>query len=213
MDVHSYLADVLILAAGDFPSHPEALKQLEKYRDRILCCDSAAETLLHQGYQPMMVIGDGDSISETTRRQLGNHYLKIEEQDDNDLTKSVHYAIAQGYRRLIILGATGKREDHTLGNISLLADYIDEVEVVMQTDYGYFVPIRQNTRFSCQKGQQISFFCMDAIPITLEGLKWPLKNQVLTRWWQATLNEAVSDHFEVKTQGHVIVFLSNTSNI
>lgn len=53
----------------------------------------------------------------------------------------MRYARGEGFRRIDILGATGKREDHTLGNISLLFDYMRQgLDVTMQTDYGSFTP-------------------------------------------------------------------------
>jgi len=58
----------------------------------------------------------------------------------------------------VIVGATGKREDHTLGNISLLADYMKTAKVVMVTDYGIFTPMQGITEFTSHKGQQVSLF-------------------------------------------------------
>ena len=61
----------------------------------------------------------------------------MEDQEINDLTKSVRFAHTQGYREVLILGATGLREDHTLGNISLLMDYAHLFKrVEMLSDYG-----------------------------------------------------------------------------
>jgi len=198
--------DAIILAAGDFPTHPAALQMLEHYRDRIICCDGAAKALLQAGYYPQAVVGDGDSLSPETHNAVSNRFICNPDQETNDLTKAFHYALSQNYRKILILGATGKREDHTLGNISLLADYMDHAEVSMMTNYGTFTPATGNTVFTSCPGQQISVFCMDQSPLTLRGLKWPLENRKISRWWQATLNEALSDHFEVITSGKVIVY-------
>ena len=132
--------DAVIVAAGDFPSHPAAYGAIERFRDRIICCDGAADALLRAGFMPLAVAGDGDSISETARDKVADRLHLESEQETNDLTKAVRYALKQGHRRLLIVGATGKREDHTLGNISLLADYMDKATVEMRTDYGIFTP-------------------------------------------------------------------------
>ena len=47
----------------------------------------------------------------------------MKDQETNDLTKAVNYVKTLGFREVLILGATGRREDHTLGNISLLAQF------------------------------------------------------------------------------------------
>ena len=199
-------ANAVILAAGDFPSHPVTLQVLEHYRDHIICCDGAADALLHAGFDPEAVIGDGDSLSQDTYQKLTDRFIYIAEQETNDLTKAFHYAVSRNYNRLLILGATGKREDHTLGNISLLADYMDHAAVCLLTDYGILIPATGNAVFASYPGQQISVFCMDRRPLTLRGLKWPVENRIINRWWEATLNEALSDRFEIETTGKVVVF-------
>jgi thiamine pyrophosphokinase len=202
------LADeyAVILAAGDFPSHSVPMQVLEQYRDRIICCDGAADALLDAGFYPEIVVGDGDSLSAEAYQKVSDRFICDPDQETNDLTKAFRYAVSRNYSRLLILGATGKREDHTLGNISLLADYLDHAEVSMLTDYGRLIPAKGNNVFTSCPGQQISVFCMDQSPLTLRGLKWPLENRIISRWWETTLNEALSDRFEIQTTGKVVVF-------
>ena len=199
-------ADTVILAAGNFPSHVIPLQVLEQYRDCIICCDGAADILLYAGFCPKVVIGDGDSLSQDTYQRLSDRFICNLDQETNDLTKAFHYALSLHHNHLLILGATGKREDHTLGNISLLADYMDYAKVYMLTDHGVLIPAKGNTVFASYHGQQISVFCMDQYPLTLRGLKWPVENRSINRWWEATLNEALSDRFEVETDGKVVIF-------
>jgi len=198
--------DAVILAAGDFPSHPVPLAVLEQHHDRIICCDGAADLLLQVGFSPKIIIGDGDSLSPEIQEKLSDRFIRYTDQETNDLTKAFLYAVSHQYHRLWILGATGKREDHTLGNISLLADYMDMANVQMLTDHGRLIPSKGNAIFTSYPGQQVSVFCMDQQPITLRGLKYPVEGRIINRWWEATLNEALSDRFEIETNGKVIVF-------
>ena len=200
-------ADAVILAAGDFPTHPIPLGMLTKAADRIICCDGAADRLLAAGFTPMAVVGDGDSISPEARERLSDRLHIESEQETNDLSKAVRYAVRQGMHRLLILGATGRREDHTLGNISLLADYQARgLDVEMWTDYGVFTPATGCQTFASRAGQQFSVFCLDDAPLTLRDVRWPLEGRRITRWWQATLNKALTDTFRIETRGRVIVF-------
>lgn len=200
-------ADAVILAAGDFPTHPIPLGMLTKAADRIICCDGAADRLLAAGFMPMAVVGDGDSISPEARERLSDRLHIESEQETNDLSKAVRYAVRQGMHRLLILGATGRREDHTLGNISLLADYQARgLDVEMWTDYGVFTPATGCQTFASRAGQQLSVFCLDDAPLTLRDVRWPLEGRRITRWWQATLNEALTDTFRIETRGCIIVF-------
>lgn len=70
------------------------------------------------------------------------------------------------------------------------------------------LPSTGSQTFASQAGQQLSVFCMDAEPLTLRDVRWPLAGRRITRWWQATLNEATADTFRTETAGRIIVFRS-----
>ncbi|MDR1201241.1 MAG: thiamine diphosphokinase [Tannerellaceae bacterium] len=200
----------IIVANGSFPSSPLPLQMLGK-ASVIIACDGAVETLHRQGFIPHAVVGDMDSLSPEMRELYADRIYPSEDQETNDLTKAVHHACAIGEKEVLIVGATGIREDHTLGNISLLADYaplFNRVEIL--TDYGLFTPLRQTTTLKSVPGQQISLFALyPEGKITTENLRWPITNRILTSWWQGTLNEALGDSFTIYMEGNgcVIVFL------
>ena len=188
---------IVILAAGDFPRAATPLQALREADCRI-CCDSAAEELVAYGMEPDLIVGDLDSMSLAARERFADRTLHITEQDDNDLTKSFHQAMKLQPRRITILGATGRREDHTLGNVSLLLDYAREAScpVEILTDYGRFTAILDTATLPCVPGQQISIFAFDnRLKITSAGLKYPTDAVVFDSLWKATLNEALSDSF------------------
>lgn len=127
-------------------------------------------------HTPNLIIGDGDSISEENRKKYGHLLHRIAEQETNDQTKAVNYLLSQGKRRIAIVGATGKREDHTLGNISLLMDYMRAgADVRTYTDHGIFIPCLNTCTFTCQPGQQVHSStsmpanCMDSAWYTLSA--------------------------------------------
>ena len=113
------------------------------------------------------------------------------------------------YNNIVILGATGKREDHTIGNISLLAEYAREMEVIMVTDTGIFRPYLQSCEILSFAGQQVSIFSLDPqSEITSSGLKYRLLNKKISNWWVATLNESLGESFTLEfKEGAVIVYL------
>ena len=212
---------IVILAAGDFPTHPVPLKALHE-ADFVVCCDSAyVELGVRSSEKPLVVIGDGDSLSPCTKHQLGDRYIQVDEQDYNDLHKAMDYATSRftphpsssGDKRgclFTILGATGKREDHTLGNISYLVTFAEEhpgADIEMLTDYGRFCAMRGCRTFTSHPGQQVSIFTMTpGIPFRGTGLRWPLMDFQARLWWQATLNEALGDSFMLSSEGWLVVF-------
>ena len=198
----------VILVNGNFPTNAIPLNILQN-ANYIVCCDGAADKLLQNTDKiPDAIVGDCDSISTESKTRFADRIHCISEQETNDLTKAVHFCVKNGKKEIIILGATGKREDHTLGNISLLAEYIDieGINISMATDYGIFTAIKKTTVFESYKGQQISIFDIGHTPTTFHNLKYPVENRVLENWWQGTLNEALSDSFTIETQGKMIVF-------
>ena len=205
---------IVILAAGDFPMHPIPLRALHE-ADFVVFCDSAYNqfSILHPQLSiPFAVIGDGDSLSESDKEALDDHWIKIEEQDYNDLHKAMQYATTKfpnPNSRFSILGATGRREDHTIGNISYLvtfaAEYPDK-NIEMLTDYGQFSLVRGSRTFTSFPRQQVSIFSLKPdSPVTATGLRWPLDQKTLTLWWEGTLNEALSTTFYVEGD-NILVF-------
>ena len=147
--------DAVIIANGAFPTHAVPLNILN-HAAHLIACDGAITPLLLEGLGEAVIIGDGDSVPVEYRDRL----IQIDEQDDNDLTKATRYCVERGWKRIAYLGCTGKREDHTLGNISLLMRYFREMDVegIMFTDYGLFTPAKGDHTFSSFKGQQVSIF-------------------------------------------------------
>ena len=201
-------AKIVILANGTFPTHPVPLARLCD-ADMIICCDGAAEKLVANGLEPGIIIGDLDSVSPALRERYRDILVQDTDQDTNDLTKAVNWCVSAGIREVTILGATGIREDHTLGNISLLADYSTRIDAVMLTDTGSIRVYDRGVIIDSHPGQQVSLFSIDpSLKVTSSGLKYPLDNLTLHSWWRGTLNEAVTDSFSLDfNSGKVIVFL------
>ncbi len=206
---------IVILAAGDFPTHPVPLRALRE-ADLVVCCDSAycQFSIFNSPFSiPFVVIGDGDSLSEADKRALGDRWIQVDEQDYNDLHKAMAWA-ANRYplstTHYTLLGATGRREDHTLGNISYLVTFGEEypgIDLEMLTDHGRFTAFCGCRRFDTFPRQQVSVFSMDpGQPVSGSGLKWPLDGMRIRRWWQATLNEALADSVELRSEGWLVLF-------
>ncbi len=197
--------EAVILANGEFPKKQFLLDKL-KTAEYLICCDGAVNKLLNIGVKPYAIIGDLDSINTDIKDKYKNIIHHISEQDTNDLSKAVNWSIHRGFKQLTILGATGKREDHAIGNIFLLIRYIKKVKVVMISDYGIFTPINKNTIFDSYAGQQVSIFSPDnSTKISTENLRYPLKHQNLPELWNGTLNESVADTFEIQISGGSVI--------
>ena len=188
----------LILADGDFPRHSYPLSLLEQ-AERIVCCDGAALSLLKYGREPDLIAGDLDSLPAELKEKLAQKIVHYSEQESNDLSKAFRCCMEKNWRNITILGATGKREDHTLGNLSLLAEYAAKVpQIRLVTDHGIFSVASGDCEFISEPGQQISLIAIDpGTEVTARGLKYPLEKLHLSMWWQGTLNEALGSSFQL----------------
>lgn len=191
----------VILADGSFPTAPLPLAALHQAK-RIICCDGAADKLLEHGLEPNWIVGDCDSLSADTRTQYAHCLVRIEEQQTNDLHKAFSFCMSKKWRDIVIVGATGLREDHTLGNLAHLTDFAIQATVVLLTDTGWFTPLSSSAHLRSSPGQPVSIFSFDPdVTVYAEGLKYPLDQVRFTRWWSATLNEALGESFKLVFQG------------
>lgn len=190
----SKLNNIVILADGDFPTAAEAHSAL-RHAQKIICCDGAAKKLLDRGVIPDAIVGDMDTLDLETQQKYAHLIIREDEQETNDLCKAFRYTLTLNPTSITILGTSGRREDHTLANISHLVDFTAAapcpVEII--TDYGRFIALLDSGTLRISEGTQISIFAFDpTLKIKSAGLKYPTDNVVFDSLWKGTLNEAAS---------------------
>ena len=206
----SDMFDAVIVAGGEYPTAPQPLEVLQS-APFVVCCDGAADRYIATGRVPDAIVGDGDSISAANREKFAHLLHIISEQETNDQTKAVRFLLERDKRRIAIVGATGKREDHTIGNISLLIEYARMgCDVCSFTDHGVFIPCNGTTTHKCRKGQQVSIFSITAKNLSAEGLLYPIYD--FNNWWQGTLNECTGDEFTINANGEYLLFINYLPN-
>ncbi len=206
MENERFMPEAVILVNGDYPADARPLELLAS-APYVVCCDGAADEYVRRGHTPHMIIGDGDSLGKENRLRYAHILRQVADQETNDQTKAVNFLLAQGKRRIAIVGATGKREDHTLGNISLLIDYMRAgADVRMYTNHSVIIPCQNTRSFSCSPGRQVSIINFTARNLHAEGLVYPLRD--FTNWWQGTLNECTGSRFVIKAEGEYLVMIN-----
>ena len=198
---------MIILCNGKFPTHRVPLDILDSAPE-VVCCDGAAVKLLRYGKEPFAIVGDLDSLPADLRSRFAERVFHYPDQESNDLSKAVNWCRDKGVREIVILGGAGLREDHTIGNIALLTEYVDYMKVSMITDAGIFVPLRESATFDSHCGQQVSIFSITPdTRISTEGLKYGVTDRCFTNWYQGTLNESTGNTFRINfDRGKLVVF-------
>ena len=200
---------VVIICDGQFPK-TEFPRYLIRTADFVICCDGAltkflrnSKSIYSQERLPDLVIGDMDTLSASMQKKYADIIVKESEQEHNDQTKAVRWAMSHidGLKRIYIIGANGGRLDHTIGNASLLMEYTRmfnlaerEIFIEMVTDEGSAFAINDSTEFDCGIGRQVSILSPDnTLRIKSHGLEYPTDEVVFDNWWKATLNKASQD--------------------
>lgn len=217
------LKNVVIICDGTFPKS-EFPRYLIRTADFVICCDGALRKFLRNSKDifgetklPDLVIGDMDSLSASMKRKYSDIIVQVDEQEHNDQTKAFRWALENisDIEHIYILGATGEREDHTIGNVSLLMEYARTfdlvgmgIEVEMITDRATIFAVTDTFEMDCGIGRSVSIFSPDnSLKIHSEGLEWPLDNVVFDNWWKATLNKASADRVRLEFNHASIVLI------
>ena len=199
----------VILAAGDFPKKGGAAWKLLAGATRVVACDSAADAYRRNFRKwPDVIIGDLDSFSHPSSLIPHSSSLLIREtnQDTNDLEKAMSYCAKQGWRNPVIVGATGKREDHAIGNVFRALDYGCEIV----TDMGRFIPVCGKATLKVAKGAAVSIFAPDPkTRMTSKGLKWPLGDVKFRNLYCATLNRATTTRVTLTTTRPISIYIAS----
>ena len=212
---------VVIICDGKFP-RTEYPHYLIRTADYIICCDGALKKFLRNSLSifgeerlPDLVIGDMDTLPASMQKKYADIILKETEQEHNDQTKAVRWALnnLKGIETIHILGATGGRADHTIGNTSLLMEYtrmfdLKDITIEMVSDDGTIFPINDTIEFECGPGRSISIFTPDnSLRIRSEGLVYPTDDVVFDNWWKATLNKTVQDNVRLELSHRSIALI------
>ncbi|MFA7116044.1 MAG: thiamine diphosphokinase [Bacteroidales bacterium] len=233
----------IILANGLFPTNKKVLSILRS-ADKIICCDNAIESLMNykdEKGNPFKnanyIVGDLDSISEENKKKFNEILSYNPDQETNDLTKTVKFALELMHKendiaKIYILSASGKREDHLLGNLSLLLDYgilmncnkhiqekLDnryiDYPISLLTDYGVFYPIYNTIEINTHIGSYVSIFSNDeSLNIKSVGLKYPVDSVIFNAWWKASLNTNNTKNFTLKFNhpSKVLLYIEHSDN-
>ena len=198
--------DCVILAAGDFPCRGGRAWQLLATAKRVVACDSAAVSFRRRFRRwPDVIVGDLDSVPRTILRRTDVTVVRVAEQETNDLTKAIDFCRQQGWRRLSIVGACGKREDHALGNVFRAL----EAQVTVVTDHGVFRPVCGAAAFRMRMGTAVSIFAPDpSTRMTSKGLEWPLDGILFPNLYCATLNRAKASRVSVTSSHPVFIYIA-----
>jgi len=157
----------------------------ENEYNEIIAADKGLEILNKMDVKPDFIIGDFDSVNKEILEKYKNipiTYLKPEK-DFTDTHMALKLAIEQGAKKVTIAGAIGTRYDHSIANIHILKETLEnniEAEIINENNKIKLINI--DTKIN--KDNKFKYISLIPLTtsvkgVTLEGFKYGLENATL----------------------------------
>lgn len=176
---------ILILTGGDLDMvFARSYIQTQTF-DRVIAADKGLLYAEQLGIRPDFILGDFDSCPEETRKRFEEEDIMFlpREKDDTDTGIAMEQAVRMGAEKITVLGSTGTRLDHVLGNMGQLvyalkhgveAHIVDAHNRIRAVDR----PLKLEKKE--QFGDYVSLIPVGKVTgVTLHGFYYPLNNDTL----------------------------------
>lgn len=187
----------------------------------VIGVDKGIEMCYQCNIVPSILMGDYDSVNnEVLRHYEINTDIEVirfkPEKDDTDTQMAINWATQIGCSEIAIIGATGSRIDHLLGNIQCLCIPLEKnIECYLIDKNNKIMLIKKSKQIqkSEQYGTYISLLALTDMvtKLTLKGFKYPLNEYTLTN--QAggfgVSNEIVEENAEIIFQTGILVMIQS----
>ncbi|MBK7106324.1 MAG: thiamine diphosphokinase [Ignavibacteriae bacterium] len=201
----------ILLANGESPTK----KNIQYFKtlgyNTLVCADGGANSARKINVVPDFIIGDLDSITDSTLNYFKSkaEVIKISRQNDTDVEKALKYLIKKKYQHVILLGGTGDRLDHSFCNIGIVIKFFSKINISILHKNSFLKAYTGNVNMKAKKGETISLYGIDSLTkITSVGLKYKLKNISLPFGKkESTSNLATSENVNLKIDGGIILVI------
>ncbi len=138
---------------------------------RLVAADGGADAVLEAGLVPELVIGDFDSVSAGARARLAGRLHPVAEQDSTDFEKCLQRIAAS---HVIAVGFSGRRLDHTLAALSVIARRPGQrILMLTEAEVVFLAPPRLSLDLA--PGLRVSLYPMGPVRGRSTGLVWPIE--------------------------------------
>jgi thiamine pyrophosphokinase len=172
----------LIIANGE-PCTMELLGQLLEWSPYIVVLDGALERVLHLGIKFDVVLGDFDHTSIDDIRSIippDTEIVYTPDQEKTDLEKGLEFLVNKKFEAANIVWATGRRSDHYMNNIGILARYQKQINLVMIDNHSRIYPINTGFRKHFQAHHNVSLIPLNkVVNLRTSNLVWNLGGQTI----------------------------------
>lgn len=200
-----------ILCDGN-PPDPDQIRESIGEAALFIAADGGALIASAMNLSPDVIIGDLDSYESDGLESA--RVIHDPDQETNDLEKALTHAKEAGARGVTVFGATGKRLDHTLKNLSVLKQFSPQFDSLLFRDRFcdiFLLPNEYKATF--KPGTSISLFPLSGRVdgVTTTGLKYPLTNGFLENGVRdGSSNETTEEQIRITHQsGDLLIFINH----
>ncbi len=172
-------------------AHYGRLNLYENYfseEDVVLCADGGANYAYQLDLLPATIVGDMDSILPEVRQYFTDHEVPFKKfprrKDFTDTQLVMTSACEMGAREILLLGALGRRLDHTMSNLYCALDLVQQgIKITYLSPQGYIYLVNKEIEISGEIGDLISVLSLseESRGVTTFGLEFPLDHVLLEK--------------------------------
>lgn len=172
-----------LVGASDFNADHFTAQRRASAFDAVIAVDGGFASLKVAGCAPDLALGDFDSLGYVPEGIPVKAFPP--EKDASDMELALEEAVARGADAVEVYGALGRRLDHTLANLQLLASFAERgltVRAVGDDSRITFLVGPGELRVEGRPGAVVSVFSLTdaSTGVVEEGLKYALDRVVLT---------------------------------
>ena len=195
----------VLIANGKKPKNKKIIEILKNAKN-VICVDNGYELASELNITPSVVIGDLDSV-DINKISKDILIIKDEDQNTNDLEKTLNYCLSKNIRDIILVGATGERDDQNLVTILVSLEYIEQLNIEILSDLYSIEFVNGERDFEATPMREISLISMDKENIiTTQGLKYNLDKSKLSSATHGISNYSIGENFSISCSSPLIVF-------
>jgi len=196
---------VCLLLNGEVPKE---IPDLIRY-DLFCATDGAYHIFKNYNIKPDFISGDFDSIDEFPKDV---EFINTPNQDFTDFHKILEILFNRGFVEIHVFGASGKEQDHFLGNLNTAIHWKAKLKLTFFDNHGFYFLADKHTELSNCKGKTVSLVPLCRVTgISTSGLQYQLSDENLIFGKRiGTRNLAIQDTISITLKtGHLFIFIND----
>jgi thiamine pyrophosphokinase len=196
---------VFLLLNGE---KPEKLPNLSNYA--LICAtDGAYQFLKDNNIKPDFIAGDFDSLENLP---TDIDVIETPNQDFTDFDKILQIIFDKGFYTIDVFGASGKEQDHFLGNLHTAIQWKEKLKITFFDHYGRYFLAEKHTEIKDCLDKTVSLIAISSVKnIQTTGLLYPLNNEELAFGKRiGTRNKAIKNEIKITFKsGELFIFINH----